>query len=308
MKEHYVLNEKYRPTTLDNYICSDQFKQKVEGWLEDKSVPHLFFYGRAGSGKTTLAKILVKTLDCDYLYVNATDKRGMDDIRNSILPFVSSASFKDVPKIVILDEATHILQASQVLLLNMIETYSANTRFILTGNYPERLIEPLRSRLEDYNLKPPSKKAVAKHVAYILNEEEVEFEIKDLAPIINEFYPDTRRIINTCQKCIMDGELVLDSSLLLSDDYMNLILVELQKKSPTWKSLRQIIVDSESKDFEDLYKFLFKNIEKYSRGKEGSVTIILNESLYQSNFIIDKEINISSCLSRVVEAIKPQVI
>ena len=106
----------------------------------------------------------------------------------------------------------------------------------------------------------------------------------------------------------MDGELVLDSSLLLSDDYMNLILVELQKKSPTWKSLRQIIVDSESKDFEDLYKFLFKNIEKYSRGKEGSVTIILNESLYQSNFIIDKEINISSCLSRVVEAIKPQVI
>ena len=172
-EEHYVLNEKHRPSTLEGYVCEDTFKQKVEGWIEQQNIPHLFLYGKPGSGKTTLAKIIARNIDCDYIMINATDKRGIEDIKNEILPFVSVMSFKSAPKIVILDEATHILQAGQVLLLNMIETYSLNTRFILTGNYPERLIEPLRSRLEDYNLKPPSKKHVAKHIVNILNTEDI---------------------------------------------------------------------------------------------------------------------------------------
>jgi hypothetical protein len=102
--EHYVMNEKHRPSTLEGYVCDDIFKQKVEGWIEQQNIPHLFLWGRPGSGKTTLAKILAKNIDCDYIMINATDKRGIDDIRNEILPFVSVMSFKSAPKIVILDE------------------------------------------------------------------------------------------------------------------------------------------------------------------------------------------------------------
>jgi replication factor C small subunit len=208
-REHYILNERYRPKNMDGFVCEDSFKSKVESWIEEQNIPHLFLYGKPGSGKSTLAKIIAQNIDCDYLMVNATDKRGMDDIRNEILPFVSVMSFKNAPKIVILDEATHILQASQVLLLNMIETYSLNTRFILTGNYPERLIEPLRSRLEDYNLKPPSKKSVAKHLDTILRAEGVEFDIKDVAQVIHTYYPDIRRTINNVQKYIIEDKFVL---------------------------------------------------------------------------------------------------
>jgi len=101
---HYVLNEKHRPSTLEGYVCDDYLKQKVEGWIEQQNIPMLGFFGKAGSGKTTLAKIIARNIDCDYIMINATDKRGIDDIRNEILPFVSVMSFKPAPKIVILDE------------------------------------------------------------------------------------------------------------------------------------------------------------------------------------------------------------
>jgi replication factor C small subunit len=301
-KEHYIMNEKYRPSTLDGYVCEDSFKQKIEGWIEEQNIPHLFLYGRPGSGKSTLAKILVKNIDCDYLYINATDKRGMDDIRNEILPFVSVMSFKPCPKVVILDEATHMLQSSQVLLLNMIETYSLNTRFILTGNYAERLIEPLRSRLEDYNLKPPSKKAVCKHLVNILKNEGVEYEINDLVPIINAYYPDIRRTINNIQKCIIDDKFVLPTTLTNNGDVEDTIILELQNKSKkSFTTIRQLVADGDITDFEGLYKKLYDESNKFADGREGMVTIIVNDSMFQSTTLIDKEICFMSCIQKIIE-------
>ncbi len=262
--EHYVMNERYRPSTLEGYVCDDTFKQKVDGWIEQQNIPHLFLYGKPGSGKTTLAKIIARNIDCDYIMINATDKRGIEDIKNEILPFVSVMSFKSAPKIVILDEATHILQAGQVLLLNMIETYSLNTRFILTGNYPERLIEPLRSRLEDYNLKPPSKKHVAKHVVNILDTENIQYEISDVAAIINAYYPDLRRIINNVQKHVIDNKLALSQTLTNDSDTENNLIQLLSKKhSKTFGEIRKLVADSEVSDFDSLYKKLYTDIEKY---------------------------------------------
>ena len=296
------MNEKYRPSTLDGYVCEDSFKQKIEGWIEEQNIPHLFLYGRPGSGKSTLAKILVKNIDCDYLYINATDKRGMDDIRNEILPFVSVMSFKPCPKVVILDEATHMLQSSQVLLLNMIETYSLNTRFILTGNYAERLIEPLRSRLEDYNLKPPSKKAVCKHLVNILKNEGVEYEINDLVPIINAYYPDIRRTINNIQKCIIDDKFVLPTTLTNNGDVEDKIILELQNKSKkSFTTIRQLVADGDITDFEGLYKKLYDESNKFADGREGMVTIIVSDSMFQSTTLIDKEICFMSCIQKIIE-------
>ena len=184
--KHTIWNEKYRPDILDNYITSDEIKNIFQAYIDKQDIPHLGFFGKAGSGKTTLAKLIAKGIDCDLLYINATDERSMDVIREKIGGFASSASFKPL-KIVILDEATHILQASQVILLNMMETYSLNTRFILTGNYAERLIEPLRSRCQEFDLSPPSKKVVAQHVSIILDKEDIEYEIPDLVTIVNKF-------------------------------------------------------------------------------------------------------------------------
>ena len=303
-KEHYVLNEKHRPSTLEGYVCEDSFKQKIEEWIEQQNIPHLFFYGKPGSGKSTLAKILAKNIDCDYLYLNATDKRGMDDIKNEILPFVSVMSFKSAPKIVILDEATHILQASQVLLLNMIETYSLNTRFILTGNYPERLIEPLRSRLEDYNLKPPSKKIVGKHIVNILKTEGIQYELSDLAVIINTYYPDLRRTINNIQKCINDGKIILPSTLNNTNDIENQVIDLLKNKTETtFQEIRKLLVSNNISDYEGLYQKLYNDSSFFAGGKEGLITIIVHEHLFQSTNLIDKEICYMSCIAKILETI-----
>jgi len=304
-KEHYILNEKYRPSTLDGYVCDEHFRQKIQTWIEEQNIPHLFFYGKAGSGKSTLAKILAKNIDCDYLYLNATDKRSMDDIRNEILPFVSTMSFKSAPKIVILDEATHILQASQVLLLNMVETYSRNTRFILTGNYPERLIDPLRSRMEEYNLVPPSKKVVAKHVKQILETEQIEFELSDLAQIINSCYPDLRKTLNTTQKHIVDNKLILSGQLMNDSEAENKIIDELSKPNhKSFSTIRQLIADNDITDFDSLYKKLYGESSKFANGLEGMVTIIVNEHMFQSVSILDKEICFMACIQKILDIIK----
>lgn len=190
----------------------------------------------------------------------------------------------------------------------MIETFSRSTRFILTCNYIERIIDPLQSRCQTLKIVPPSKVEVAKHLAWILGEENISFIVDDIKNVVNQFYPDLRKMLNTIQLSIIDNKLSVDKSVLVSNNYMNLLLKELKSKKPNWRELRKIIINSGVNDFEELYRFLFDNVSEYASGKEGSVSIILNEHLYQANFRIDKEINISSALAKIVEIIKPQVI
>ena len=302
-KSHTILNEKYRPDTLEGYICKDEYKVKFEEFIKNQDIPHLGFFGKPGAGKTTIAKILVKNIDCDYLYINATDERSIDVMRDKVGAFAAAGSFKPL-KVVILDEATHILQASQVILLNMMETYSLTTRFILTGNYPERLIEPLRSRLQEFDLSPPTKKVVAQYISRILDKEEIEYEVEDLVTIVNKFYPDFRKIINNCQKYTVNGFIELD---VLADDgdYQNLVLDELKKPSTkSFNNIRQIIANSDTDNFEDLYKFLYDKLNEYANGNEGLVICYLEEYLYHSTFRLDKEINIMACIAKILETIK----
>jgi replication factor C small subunit len=303
-KEHTILVEKYRPTTLDNYICDNQIREKIQEFLDNQDIPHLGFFGLQGSGKSTLAKILVNNIDCDFIYLNATENRSMDDIKEKVGSFASARSFKPL-KIVILDESTHILQASQVLLLNMIETYSLNTRFILTGNYPERLIPPLRSRLQEFKLVPPAKKIVAKHVANILDKENIEYELDDLATIIHNSYPDFRKIINTCQKYNINNKLTIPEKLNSNSDFYKQIIDELKKPSyKTFNNIRQIIADNDISSFDDIYKYLYENDNHYAVGCEGQIAIIINDCIYQSNSRVDLEINFMAGISKIIETIK----
>jgi DNA polymerase III delta prime subunit len=303
-KLHTILNEKWRPDTLEGYICKDEYEAKFQEFINQQDIPHLLFAGKPGAGKTTLAKILVKNIDCDYLYVNATDERSMDVMRDKVGAFAAAGSFKPL-KIVILDEATHILQASQVILLNMMETYSLTTRFILTGNYPERLIEPLRSRCQEFDLSPPSKKVVAEHIDNILTSEGIEHSVEDVVTIIKKFYPDFRKIINNCQKYTVDNILTLDKSIDSTDDYKEKVVAELKTpSSKSFNNIRQIVANTDLDDFGDLYRFLYDQLGEYAKGSEGLVIIILEEYLYHSTFRLDKEINLMACISKILETIK----
>ena len=303
-KEHTIFVEKYRPQNLDSYICTDETRAKVQEFLDKQDIPHIGLFGLQGSGKSTLAKILVNNIDCDFIYLNATEHRGMDDIKEKVGSFASTRSFKPL-KIVILDEATHILQASQVLLLNMIETYSLTTRFILTGNYPERLIPPLRSRLQEFKLTPPSKKVVARNVYDILEAENIEFELDDLKSVVNNAYPDFRKIINDCQKYIVDNKLVIPSTLSNTENFYNQILEELkQPNQKTFTNIRKIIANSDMNDFDDFFRFLYDNVEIYASMYVGEIVIYIEEYQYHSNFKVDREINFMSLISRILQLIK----
>ena len=307
MKDHSLLVERYRSKNLDEYVGNEELKSKLKIYLDQNDIQNFIFYGPSGTGKTTLAKILVNNLDCSYLYINASDERGIETIRDKVSSFASTMSFSPL-KVVILDEADFLTIQAQASLRNVIETFSRTTRFIMTCNYIERIIDPLQSRCQVLKIVPPSKADVAKHLNTILEKENVKFELKTLGNIVNTHYPDIRKMLNTIQLSTKDGELQVDPSILVANNYIGEILKELKQKNTNFRTLRQIIADSGVKDFEGLYRSLFDNAEVYAPGREGSVAVILNEHQYHSNFRIDKEINISSALAKIIEIKKPQVI
>ena len=302
MKENTLLVEKYRPSTLEHYVGNENIKEVIQKYLNQNDIQNFIFYGGAGTGKTTLAKIIVKNLDCDFLYLNASDENGIDTIREKVKGFASTASFKGI-KVIILDEADFITIQGQAALRNVIETFSRSTRFILTCNYIERVIDPIQSRCQVLKIVPPSKLDTAKHTAWVLDQEEISYETDDIKSIVNQYYPDLRKMLNTIQSSTINGKLLLDKDVLISSNYMLSVIKELST-SKNWKNIRQIIADSGVKDFEELYRFLFDNSSKYASDREGSIAIILNEHLYQANFRIDKEINIMSAISKIIETIK----
>jgi replication factor C small subunit len=307
MKDHGLLNEKYRPQTLDKFVGNDILKTQLQKFITQNDLVNMLFYGPAGSGKTTLAKLIVKNMDCDYLMINASDERGIETIRDKVSGFASSASFKPL-KVVILDEADFLTIQAQASLRNVIETFSRTTRFIMTCNFVERIIDPLQSRCQVLKIVPPTKGDVAKHLAGILKEENIEFELEDLKTIVNQYYPDLRKCLNTIQLSTQDNKLSIDKSVLVSSSYMAQVLKELTIRKPNWITIRQIIVNANIQDFEEFYRFLYDNASIYAPGNEGMVAVLINEYSYQSNFRIDKEINCAGLMHKLIEISKPKVI
>ena len=296
-RENTLLNEKYRPDNLDNYVGNFNLKSTLAKQLSQNDIQNYLFYGPAGTGKTTLAKLIVSNLDCDSLYINASDERGIETIRDKVSGFASVASIKPL-KVVILDESDFLTIQAQASLRNVIETFSRTTRFIFTCNFVERIIDPIQSRCQTFKIVPPTKKEVAVHITGICDKENIGYEIPSIGKLVNKYYPDIRKMLNTVQASTVDGHLQLDDSLLVSSSYMNSVLDEL--KQSNYKNIRQIIADSGVDDYEELFRFLYENASEYMPDKEGTAAILINEHLYKSNFRIDKEINLMSLIQNLI--------
>ena len=305
MKENSLFVEKYRSKTLEEYVGNEQLKQIVAQYIEKNDLQNLLLYGTPGTGKTTLAKLIVGNFNCDYLYINASDERGIDTIRDKVQGFASSASFKPI-KIIILDEADFLTIQAQASLRNIIETYSRTTRFILTCNYLERIIEPLQSRCQVLKITPPSKKEVAQHVSIILDKEDINYELTDLVLVVNKHYPDVRKILNTCQVNTVDNILKLDKTV-MSSSYKEALITELSSPSKnSFANIRQIIADNVDGGFEEVFKILYDNLDKYGQNDltKAMIIIEIENYMYHSNFVLDKEINVMALICSILKIIQ----
>jgi len=306
MKQHTLWIEKYRSETLEQYIGNDAIKARIADCIANNDIPHLLFAGSAGTGKTTLAKLIVKNIQCDYLYINASDENGIDTIRDKVKGFASTASFQPL-KVVILDEADFLTQPAQAALRNLIEEYSAYTRFILTCNYVERLIEPLQSRCELHMLKPPTKGAVAKHLCLnVLDVENVTYDMKDVAQVINTFYPDVRSILKTLQQFSKDGKLVVNA---IDDDWTKqLVQILIKRDKNAWYQVRQLVADAQVDDFQTAYRYMFDHMSEFSYGNDAQLSVILDDFIWRAGVVPDKEINFAACIAKVLETNKKQIL
>ena len=291
---HSLWVEKYRPTDLSTYVGNEHLKEKVKVYLESEDVPHLLLYGKAGTGKTTLAKIVVNNIDCDYMYINASDENKVDDVRNKIKTFASSVGFKSL-KVIILDECDYLTPNAQAALRNLMETFSKHCRFILTCNYVERIIDPIQSRCQSYKVVPPSKKEVAQQMVNILKEENCQFELDDIALIVNAGYPDIRRVINSAQRQIIDGKLTIDTSSVIQNNY-KLQLLEMLSNGSKLNDIRKLIADNSISDYSELFRLLYDEVDNYGNGKQAECIMNIAEAQFQDVNVVDKEINFMSLI------------
>ena len=297
--------EKYRPNNLDTYIGNEHLKDKVSAYLESGDLPHLLLYGKAGTGKTTLAKILVKNIECDYLYINASDENNVETVRTKVKNFASTMGFKDY-KVIILDECDYITPNAQAALRNLMETFSKHCRFILTCNFVERIIDPIQSRCQSFQIIPPSKKEVAKHIHNILLKENVMSDMKDLKVLIDSGYPDIRRVINSSQRNVVKGKLKLDTTSIIQNDYKLKLLkiLKTQDKKNAFKEIRQLLLDNKITDFADLFRLLYDEVDDWGKGHVAECILIIARYELSDGQVPDKEINAMAMLIELLGVIK----
>jgi len=304
--ENTLWCERYRPSTMNDFVGNKHIKDKIDSFIEEQDIPHLLFAGKAGTGKTTLAKILIKNIDCDYLFINASDENSVDTIRNKIKGFVTTIGFKGL-KIVVLDEADYVSPNGQAALRNLMETFSRHARFILTCNYQERIIEPIISRCQQFSLNPPLQRDIAMHLAKILKNEGVKYELEDLKTLVVSYYPDIRKVINTAQLFSKNGKLKLDVQQLVGSDVklgmMSILLDEIAPR-PTihkFKAIRELLHRNGVRDYSEFYTFLYESLDKFSEDIQPMIILQLADAQHRDAFVVDKEINFSACIYNILK-------
>jgi len=303
IKEHTLFTERFRPTDPKDYIGNEVFKSSLDQWIKQQDIPHILLHGPAGTGKTTAAKLIVANLDCDSIYINCSDENGIETIREKVKSFASAATFRAL-KVVIMDEADFLTINAQAALRNVIEAFSKTTRFVFTCNYVERVIDPIQSRTSVFEVLPPSKSEVAKRCQAILHEEACNNAPADIVEIVNKTYPDIRKTLNLLQSCIVSEPagtfLQLNKEIVNQKQYTDQIIDLIKSNDDkTFNQIRQLVADSNIRDYNELYRALFENLDSFHNPVLG--TIIIAESQYQSVMAPDKEITFMGCIANLLK-------
>jgi len=291
-----LLVERYRPKTLDDIVLTPEEKNYFLSLKGKEEIPNLLFAGSPGTGKTSLAKIIVSdVLDCQYLYINASDENGIDTIRSKVIGFSSTKSLDGKIKVVLFDECDALSLDSQKALRNVIEEYSSNTRFIFTCNYIFKVIPALQSRCQIFNLTPPLD-GVLNRVVYVLKQQSInvpDTEKSRLVELVRNGYPDLRRILNDIQKFSYTGTLVIKDNQVkgLAENVVHKI-----KDKTDLTTIRKYVIEREqefSGDYLQLLKEMFEVI--FNTENDSERLILISEYMYKDSIVIDKEINWFSC-------------
>ena len=301
MKELWV--EKYRPRSIDGYVFRDSHQRKqVETWIKDQSIPHLLLSGSAGIGKTTLAKILISELsieDYDVLEINASRTNSVDDVRDKITNFVQMIPFGPF-KVVLLDEADYLSPNAQAALRGVMEEYHATSRFILTCNYPNRIIPALHSRCQGFHVEKTDQTEFTARAATILVEENINFDLDTLDDYVRVTYPDLRKCIQLLQQNAQEGQLIPPNQGDAGSADWKFDMVELFKAGKILEARKLLCGKLRAEEMEEVFVWLYNNLEIFGCDEnQFKAILIIKQGLVDHTLIVDPEINLSATLVRL---------
>ena len=304
MKELWV--EKYRPKDIDGYVFRDEAQRdQVKQWIKEASIPHLLFSGAAGIGKTTLAKILINALGVDtydVLEINASRENNVDNVRNNITSFVSTMPFGAF-KIVLLDEADYLSPNAQAALRGVMEEYSQTARFILTCNYPHKIIPALHSRCQGFHIEKVDHTEFTARAATVLVTEGVEFDIDTLDSYVKATYPDLRKCLNLLQMNTVEDKLKAPSETGNGTADYKLAMVDLFKAGKIREARTLLCSQARPEEMEEIFRWMYDNLELFARTEEqkDEAIIVIRKGAANASLVADQEINLSATFTELMQ-------
>ena len=295
--------EKYRPKTVDGYVFRDDVQRnQIAQWIKEKSIPHLLFSGNAGVGKTTLAKLLFNELDInplDILEINASRTNGVEEVRDRIVTFVRMIPFGEF-KVVLLDEADYLSPNAQAALRGVMEEYHSTARFVLTCNYPNRIIPAIHSRCQGFHISKVDQTEFTARVAEILISENVTFDLDVLDTYVKATYPDLRKCINMVQMNTQDGNLIAANESDGGEDDWKISMVDLFKAGKISEARKLLCGRVRNEEMEEIYRWLYDNIEIFGdEKKQDNAILIIKQGLVDHALVVDPEINLAATLIKL---------